>query len=114
VILLFTQIQSVLGDWHQYDGVVRAKQELGVFKDVWNTFTGSGNAEKELNGNYAIFFAEESLPQIFKTVLKGNESFDIFEEIAQLNMLLFGLNKMYVEDLQCWRNKADLINQVSV
>ena len=91
--------------WHQYDGVVTSKKEKR-----WFSYSSS---QKEEHLNPAMLFTHECLPQLFKRVQKEDESVNISEALQHMHMLLFGLNKTYVEGLQCWEKRTAMLNQVS-
>jgi len=45
--------------------------------------------------------------------MEMNDSIDV-SEIEQMEMLFYGLNRVYFEDVYCWREESTLTTDVNV
>ena len=86
---------------------------MGKLKKLFNTavdfFTGSN---KDVLKKYFDQYTQEFVPEFFKTVVGENDSVNVSEAVDHLDMLRYGLRKMYFEDFTCWRDEMSFKTHV--
>jgi len=91
--------------WDQHDGIATWTPEVGLFGKIIikavDFFTNSG---KEELAKHADHYVHHFAPRLFKKVLGENDSINAAKAVDQMEMLIYGIRKMYYKDFKCWKD----------